>query len=74
MLVLTKGKKEENCQFLLYVGNGKGKTDICQFFVLFFYEPFPNLNPIIQIDHFEMRSVIWGDRSRIGSDQYVNSI
>ena len=31
MLVFTKGKKE-NCQFLLYVGRCKGKTDIFQFF------------------------------------------
>ena len=42
VLVFTKGKKEK-CQFLLYVGRCKGKTDICHFSFLFlFYEPFPN--------------------------------
>ena len=37
-------------------------------------ENIPNFNPSVRIDYFEMRSVIWGDRSSIGSDQYVNSI
>ena len=42
-LVTYRGKKEEKCLFLLYVGRCKGKTDICLFFFsFFFYEPFPN--------------------------------
>ena len=36
MLVFTIGKRKEKCQFLLYVGRCKGKTDICQFFLFFF--------------------------------------
>ena len=30
-----KVEKKEKCQFLLYVGRCKGKTDICQFFSFF---------------------------------------
>ena len=40
-LVTYRGKKEK-CLFILYVGRCKGKTDICLFLSLFFYEPFPN--------------------------------
>ena len=32
-----KRKKKEKCQFLLYVGRCKGKTDICQFFFFFLF-------------------------------------
>ena len=53
MLVFTKGKKEEKCQFLLYVGRCKGKTDICQFFFLsFFYEPFPYPDDHNNVDEY----------------------
>ena len=35
-LVTYRGKKREKCQFLVYVGRCKGKTDICQIFSSFF--------------------------------------
>ena len=44
-----RGKKEEKCQFLLYVGRCKGKTNICQFFSFFYYEPFPAIKIILFI-------------------------
>ena len=47
-LVTYRGKKKEKCLFLLYVGRCRGKTDICLFFfLLFFYEPFPNIDSLL---------------------------